>query len=101
MPKIGQIKAGAGPAAEPSAPSATWWVYLVWCSDGSLYCGISTDVEKRIATHNAGKGAKFTRSRLPVILHYKEKVGTMSQALKRELEIKALHRWEKETLGCF
>ena len=65
------------------------------CRDGSLYTGITTDVEKRISAHNAGKGAKYTRSRKPVELVYYEECTDHSAALKREIEIKALSRDEK------
>lgn len=73
----------------------TWKLYILRCSDGSLYTGITTDVEKRITTHNAGKGAKYTRSRKPVELVYSEECTDHSTALKREIEIKALSREEK------
>lgn len=71
---------------------------MVCCADKSLYTGIAVDVEKRIEVHNSGKGAKYTRSRLPVSLVYKEEGFTKSEALKRELEIKDLTRKEKEAL---
>ena len=73
-------------------------VYMVCCADKSLYTGIAVDVEKRIEVHNSGKGAKYTRSRLPVSLVYKEEGFTKSEALKREMEIKDLTRKEKEAL---
>ena len=73
-------------------------VYMVCCADNSLYTGRAVDVEKRIEVHNSGKGAKYTRSRLPVSLVYKEEGFTKSEALKRELEIKDLTRKEKEAL---
>jgi len=65
-----------------------WYVYLLECSDGTIYCGISPDPETRVKIHNAGKGAKYTRSRLPVMLVYHEPCGSKSSALKREIEIK-------------
>jgi len=73
----------------------TWKLYVLRCRDGSLYTGITTDVEKRITAHNAGKGAKYTRSRKPVQLVYYEECTDHSAALKREIEIKALSRDEK------
>lgn len=73
----------------------TWKVYILRCGDGSLYTGITTDVEKRLAAHNAGKGAKYTRSRRPVELVYQEDCVDHSCALKRELEIKAMKREQK------
>ena len=76
----------------------TWKLYILRCRDGSLYTGITTDVEKRFAAHNAGKGAKYTRGRGPLELVYREDCGDHSAALKRELEIKALSRDEKMKL---
>ncbi len=76
----------------------SWKLYMLRCRDGSLYTGITTDVEKRLAAHNAGKGAKYTRSRRPVGLVYQEDCVDHSHALRRELEIKALPREEKEKL---
>ena len=73
----------------------TWKLYILRCSDGSLYTGITTDLEKRIAAHNAGKGAKYTRGRGPLEMVYVEDCGDHSAALKRELEIKGLPREEK------
>ena len=67
-----------------------WNVYIVKCADGSLYTGIALEVEERIKTHNSGKGAKYTRSRLPVRLVYREYVGDKGDALRRELDIKKL-----------
>lgn len=73
----------------------TWKLYILRCGDGSLYTGISTDVERRLDEHRSGKGAKYTRGRSPLELVYKEECGAHSAALKRELEIKALSRDEK------
>lgn len=73
-------------------------VYIVRCRDGSLYTGYAVDVEKRLATHNAGQGAKYTRARLPVVLEYTEAFTTKSDALKREYAIKQLTRTKKEQL---
>jgi predicted GIY-YIG superfamily endonuclease len=75
-----------------------WYVYLLRCSDSTLYCGMSSDIEKRVATHNAGKGARYTRARLPVTLLYKESVKNISEALRRERAIKKLTRAQKEKL---
>ena len=71
------------------------FVYLLRCSDGSLYCGWTNDLEHRLAAHNSGKGAKFTRSRRPVELVYWEECENKSSAMKREYEIKQLSRVEK------
>lgn len=72
-----------------------WYLYILRCKDGSLYTGITTDVEKRLEAHQSGKGAKYTRGRGPLALVYKEECGDHSEALKRELEVKALTRAEK------
>jgi len=74
------------------------YVYMVLCSDGTLYTGYTTDLVRRINTHNKGRGAKYTRGRLPVFLVYSEEFPTKSEALRRELEIKKLSRKEKEIL---
>ena len=75
-----------------------WFVYIVRCVDGSLYTGITTDLIRRCEQHNAGTASRYTRSRLPVALVYQETRGSRSVATKRELEIKALSRQEKESL---
>lgn len=70
-------------------------VYILRCADGTLYTGCTNDLERRLRTHNAGKGAKYTRARLPVELVYAEEAADKSQALRREAAIKALPRLEK------
>jgi predicted GIY-YIG superfamily endonuclease len=75
-----------------------WYVYILRCVDGSLYTGISTDVNRRLEQHNAGTASRYTRNRMPVTLEYQEKSTTKSNALKRELVIKALSRKAKEAL---
>lgn len=77
---------------------STWKLYILRCGDGSLYTGITTDVQKRLAAHRSGKGAKYTRGRGPLELVYSEECGSHSDALRRELEIKRLTREEKEIL---
>ncbi len=74
----------------------SWHVYIVRCADKSLYTGIAIDVEGRIEKHNSGAGAKYTRSRGPVVLVYVEKAGSESAAKKREAQIKAWARKKKE-----
>ena len=76
----------------------TWHLYILRCRDGSLYTGITTDVEKRLEAHRSGKGAKYTRGRGPLELVYREECGTHSDALKREIEIKRLTREQKQAL---
>ena len=75
-----------------------WIVYILRCADGSLYTGITNDLEGRLQKHNNGSGAKYTRSRLPVSMIYSETVTDKSQALKREYALKQLKREEKERL---
>lgn len=71
---------------------------MLECSDRSFYTGITNNLKKRIETHNTGKGAKYTRSRLPVKLIYREKHISKSSAMKREIEIKKYSRLKKERL---
>lgn len=72
-----------------------WVVYLLRCRDESLYCGITNDLPARLKAHSSGKGAKYTRGRGPVELVYCEECDDKSDALKRELQIKALPRQKK------
>ena len=74
------------------------YTYILKCSDDTLYCGWTNDLEKRVKTHNDGKGAKYTRSRLPVTLVYFEEFATSVEAQKREYEIKQLTRAQKLAL---
>lgn len=74
------------------------YVYIVECSDGTLYTGYSKDYEKRIRAHNAGRGAKYTSTRLPVKLVYLQALATVSDAMRREREIKKMTRPEKVAL---
>ena len=73
----------------------TWKLYILQCGDGSLYTGISTDVQKRLEVHRSGKGAKYTKSRRPVKLVYFETYSSKEEAMRREWEIKQLSRTEK------
>ncbi len=79
----------------PRKPRPVWWVYLLRCADGTLYAGASTDPDRRLAQHNAGTAAKYTRSRLPVELVYRERRRGKSDALRREYALKALPRRAK------
>jgi len=72
-----------------------WFVYILECNDGSLYTGITNDVDKRIKKHNLGKGAKYTKTRLPVKLKIKFEANDRSEASKLEYKIKQLSRQEK------
>ncbi len=78
---------------------ASWYVYIVRCSDNTLYTGISTDPGSRVSEHNSGQyGAKYTRARRPVTLVYTEQATSRSAALKREIAIKRLPRQAKLSL---
>lgn len=74
------------------------YVYIVECSDGTLYTGYTTDVDRRVEEHNDGEGAKYTRGRTPVEVVHVEEYETRSDAMSREAEIKSLSREEKEEL---
>lgn len=74
------------------------YIYIAECADGTWYTGWTTDPERRIRVHNSGKGAKYTRSRLPVHLIYTEEYETAAQAQRREYEIKHLTRAQKEAI---
>lgn len=75
-----------------------YYTYILECGDKTYYTGYTSNIEKRIKTHNEGKGAKYTRCRLPVKLIYKEGLETKSEAMKREYAIKQLSRKQKELL---
>ena len=74
------------------------YTYILKCKDGSLYTGWTNNLEKRVADHNAGKGAKYTKGRRPVELAYYEAFETKEEAMRREYEIKQLGREEKKAL---
>lgn len=73
-----------------------WWLYVLQCRDGTLYTGITNDLDRRFAMHNSGKGAKYTRSRLPVKMLCWWPHQTRSDALKEEYKFKQLSRKEKD-----
>jgi len=77
----------------PRPPS--WWVYLLRCADGTLYCGIACDVAARLAQHAAGKGAKYTRGRGPLVLLAKRRCAAKGDALRLEHAIKRMPKDEK------
>lgn len=72
-----------------------WHVYLLRCADGTLYAGITTDLARRLAAHNAGKASKYTRSRLPVALAWSEPAADEGAAKRREHQVRTLSREEK------
>lgn len=75
------------------------YTYVLRCADGSFYTGWTTCLERRVAAHNAGTGAKYTRSRRPVALYYYEAFPTKEEAMRREWEIKQLRHGEKAALS--
>ena len=75
-----------------------WYLYILRCGDGTLYTGITTDIQRRLEAHRCGKGAKYTRGRGPLELAYQEACSNHSEALKREAAVKRLSRTEKEQL---
>ena len=75
-----------------------WYVYILRCGDGTLYCGSTNDLARRLEAHRAGKGAKYTRGRGPLELVYSEQCDSCSAALRREAAIKHLTRTEKMSL---
>ena len=75
-----------------------WFVYILECGDGSFYTGITNDLDARIAAHESGQGAKYTRGRGPLVLRYREEFETRSEASKREYAIKRMGRGEKIAL---
>ena len=81
----------------PPAPDA-WFVYVVECADGTLYAGVAKNAEARVAKHNDGSGAKYTRTRRPVELVYLEPASDRGAALKREHQIKRMSAGEKRQL---
>ena len=82
----------------PSTIVLMFFVYMVRCADGTLYTGLAREPDARVRVHNSGKGAKYTRSRLPVSLVYVESCESLSAALKRERQLKPLSRAKKEAL---
>ena len=81
----------------------TYYVYILKCRDDSIYTGTTNDIGRRVCAHNEGRGAKYTKGRLPVTLVYSEALDTKSAALKREIAIKKLNRKKKIKLidsGC-
>ena len=85
-------------AAKRRKIAASWWLYIARCADGTLYTGVARDVAARIAQHDAGKGARYTRGRGPLCVVLRGRCKTQGEALRLELRVKALPREEKEAL---
>ena len=77
----------------------SYFCYMLECRDGSYYCGWTTDLEKRIQAHAAGKGARYTRSRLPISLVYFEELNSRAEAMRREWELKQKDHESKQNLA--
>ena len=75
-----------------------WYVYILQCADGTLYTGITNDLDRRLKAHNAGTASKYTRVRRPVAMVYQEEIDTKGNALRRELQIKSMSRQQKMDL---
>lgn len=84
--------------SQPAALAAPAYVYLLRCADDSLYCGYSVDPWAREITHNKGKGSRYTRARLPVVIAYVEECASKAEALSREAQIKKLSKAKKLAL---
>ena len=82
----------------PAASVSVWSLYILECRDGSLYTGISNDIDRRFLAHQEGKASRYTRTRRPVVLVYREECGSRSQALSRECAVKSLSRKKKEKM---
>jgi putative endonuclease len=80
------------------AKDKEWYFYIVRCKDNSLYSGIAIDVDDRLREHNRGTGAKYIRGRMPVTLVYSEKLNNVSEARKREAQVKRWPKTKKEQL---
>jgi putative endonuclease len=83
---------------KPAEQGGGWFVYILRCADGTLYTGITTDPDRRLAQHNAGTASKYTRARRPAVIAYREEQPDRSSASKREAALKSLRRHEKERL---
>jgi len=90
--KLAQLRASR------DSPCEMWCVYLLRCGDGTLYAGITNDLPRRLAAHEKGRGARYTRGRGPLALVHSETARTRSAALRREHELKRLRRREKLSL---
>jgi putative endonuclease len=89
------MKGSISPRAGVVSGNSGWVVYVLRCRTGQFYTGCTTDLERRVREHNSGNGSRFTRSRLPVAVVYKEEQPSRSEALRRERAIKGMRRSEK------
>jgi len=86
------------PRKSVAETGAVWSLYILECGDGSLYTGVTTDIDRRLREHQEGTGARYTRTHSPVFLVYKEECGSRSRALSRECAVKSLPRRKKDEL---
>ena len=98
MPRAHNSFPGASRDTSAASAEEAWMVYILQCSDGSYYTGITNNIERRYQQHNDGTASRYTRSRRPVTIRYQEVCGTRSQALIRECAVRLLSRKEKEAL---
>jgi putative endonuclease len=84
--------------ASHAAAGASWSLYILECSDGSFYTGVTPDIDNRLRKHQEGTASRYTRTRRPVVLVYREECGSRSRSLVRECEVKSLSRQRKEEL---
>jgi predicted GIY-YIG superfamily endonuclease len=96
--KMKEKEAKPSPKAAGAASSAAWSLYILECSDGSFYTGVTPDIDRRLRKHQDGTASRYTRTRRPVALVYQEACGTRSQSLARECAVKSLSRERKEEL---
>ncbi len=95
---VRRMEAKERKASKRARSRQKWFLYILQCSDGSLYTGITNDLERRFEIHSKGRGAKYTRSRLPLTLLYSEKCRNRVAAMVRECAVKALPRKKKTEL---
>jgi predicted GIY-YIG superfamily endonuclease len=86
------------PVTPGTAAGAIWSLYILECGDGSFYTGVTTDVDRRLREHQAGTASRYTRTRRPVVLAYREECGSRSQSLARECAVKSMSRRRKKEL---
>ena len=87
-----RMKAKEEEPAPNASAGAIWFLYILECCDGSFYTGVTTDIDRRLRKHQEGTASRYTRTRRPIVLVYKEKCGTRSQSLARECAVKSLSR---------
>ncbi len=92
------MKAGGEQAPAKGSGTALWFLYILECGDGSFYTGVTNDVDRRLRAHQDGTGSRYTRTRRPVVLVYREVCGSRALALSRECAVKSLPRRLKEEL---